>query len=71
VPIALAFALGLLEWPTLVGRALSRWFHPGKYALSLVCTLKAFTFSLFYIGFVVVDAVCLFLFIVPQLHRHS
>jgi hypothetical protein len=71
VPIALAFALGALEWPTILGETLVRWFHPRKYTLSPVSTLKALTFSLFYVGFVVLDVACLFLFIVPQLHRHS
>jgi len=68
VPIALAFALGLLEWPTLLGEALSRWLPRDKSAPALPSALKAVAFLIFYAGFVALDVVCLFLFIVPQLH---
>ena len=71
LPIALAFALGLLEWPTLLGEAWLRRRSAGRCAPSVVSSLKGLAFSLFYIGFVALDVACLFLFIVPQLSPRS
>jgi 4-amino-4-deoxy-L-arabinose transferase-like glycosyltransferase len=67
VPIGLAFALGLLEWPTLLGQALSRLLPRERWADTLASVLRGIAFSVFYVAFLALDAVSLYLFVVPQL----
>jgi len=67
VPISVAFALGLLECPRLLGYAAPRLWPPSSRVTALVPTLKAAILSVFYIGFLTLDVVCLYIFIVPQL----
>jgi 4-amino-4-deoxy-L-arabinose transferase-like glycosyltransferase len=67
IPISLAFALGLLEWPTLLYRAAVRWRPRWGHVATLRPALTWATFSIFYAGFVVLDVACLYLFVVPQL----
>jgi hypothetical protein len=67
IPISLAFALGLLEWPTLLYQAAVRWRPRWPHAVTLRPALTWATFSIYYVGFVVLDVACLYLFVVPQL----
>jgi len=68
VPIALAFALGLLEWPGLLYEGAVRLGPRFRFAAALPSAVKAAAFSAFYVAFLTLDVVCLYLFIVPQLH---
>jgi 4-amino-4-deoxy-L-arabinose transferase-like glycosyltransferase len=66
VPISIAFALGLLEWPLMVGDAATR-VGPSSRVTALLPTLKAAVLCFFYVGFLALDIVCLYFFIIPQL----
>jgi 4-amino-4-deoxy-L-arabinose transferase-like glycosyltransferase len=66
VPISLAFAVGLLEWPTLLPEAGTR-LGPRRRFAALPPALNGAAFSIFYAAFLALDVVCLYLFIVPQL----
>jgi len=66
VPIGLAFALGLLEWANVLARSISRLALLERFAGPLRGIMKAMAFCLFYAGFLVLDVVCLYLFIVPH-----
>jgi len=67
VPIAVAWALGLLEWPSLIGQITTKLGAARSRATMLVPVLRGAAFCAFYLGFLVLDLVCLYLFIVPQL----
>ena len=67
VPIGLAFALGLLEWPALLGQALPRLLPRARWAHSLPSVLRGAALLVFYIAFLALDAISLYLYIVPQL----
>lgn len=69
VPISVAFALGLLEWPALLYEAIARLSPRRRFAPALPSALKPAAFSVFYAGFLILDVVCLYSFIVPQLRR--
>lgn len=69
VPISVAFALGLLEWPALLHEAAARLGPRFRFAAALPSALKGAAFSVFYVVFLALDVVCLYLFIVPQLRR--
>lgn len=69
VPISVAFALGLLEWPTRLWEATVRVRRRCSSATAPLRVLKGAAFSLFYVAFLALDFVCLYLFIVPQLRR--
>jgi hypothetical protein len=59
MPIGLFFALGLREWARLLS-ALASWFSALQETLA-----ESIIFSIFYLGFVALDLVCLYRFIVP------
>jgi 4-amino-4-deoxy-L-arabinose transferase-like glycosyltransferase len=65
VPIGLAFALGLQEWASIAALLGSRLRGLKRVSGSLPSATKALAFSLFYAGFVALDLVCLYRFIVP------
>ncbi len=66
VPIGLAFALGFGEWTDIFIRLLSQLPLP-KRAQELVPNIvKGTAFALFYVGFLMLDVACLYLFIVPH-----
>ena len=67
VPISVGFALGLLEWPRLAARALSSLVRSERARAALHSLVRGLAFSVFYAGFLALDVVCLYLFIVPQL----
>jgi hypothetical protein len=69
VPISVTFALGLLEWPTLLSEALSRLGARRRFAVALPSALRGAAFSVLYVGLLILDVVCLCRFIVPQLRR--
>lgn len=69
VPIGLAFALGLLEWANVLVRLISRLALLERFAGQLRGIMKGIAFCLFYAGFLVLDVVCLYLFIVPYFRR--
>jgi len=65
VPIGLAFALGLQEWVNTLVRLISRFPSSEPIAAPLNHIGKGLAFSLFYTGFLALDLVCLYRFIVP------
>jgi 4-amino-4-deoxy-L-arabinose transferase-like glycosyltransferase len=65
VPIGLAFALGLREWVNTLTCLLSRIPRLKRFADPLNVVAKGVAFSLFYAGFVALDLICLYVFIVP------
>jgi uncharacterized integral membrane protein len=67
VPIGLAFALGFLEWPTLLAQGLSRMLPRARWADSLPSVLRGMALVVFYLAFLALDVVSIYLFIVPQL----
>jgi hypothetical protein len=69
VPISVAFALGLLEWPALLHEGAIRLGPRFRFAAALPSALKAEAFSVFYVAFLALDVVCLYLFVLPQLRR--
>jgi hypothetical protein len=66
VPFGLAFALGLREWTSICTRLISHLPLPERLAVPLPDVLKGIAFGLSYVGFLVLDVVCLYLFIVPH-----
>lgn len=66
VPIALAFALGLREWADICTRLISHLPLPERIVDLLPDIVKGTAFALFYVGFLVLDVICLYLFIVPH-----
>jgi len=69
VPISVAFALGLLEWPGLLYEGAIRLDPRFRSAAALPSALKGAAFSVFYLAFLALDVVCLYLFVLPQLRR--
>jgi 4-amino-4-deoxy-L-arabinose transferase-like glycosyltransferase len=69
VPISIAFALGLLEWPTLLSEAISRLSTRRRFAAALPSALRGAALFVFYVAFLILDVVCLYVFILPQLRR--
>jgi len=67
VPVGLAFALGLREWTLLLARPMEQLPLPHRVRRSLPVTLQALVLPILCVGFVALDLVCLYLFIVPQL----
>jgi 4-amino-4-deoxy-L-arabinose transferase-like glycosyltransferase len=65
VPIGLAFALGMREWVNTLTYLLSRIPRLERFAAPFDRIGKGLAFSLFYAGFLALDVVCLFGFIVP------
>ncbi len=68
VPIGLAFALGLREWVNTFVRLITRLPLPEGFAALLNPVTHGLVFSLFYSGFLLLDLVCLYWFIVPYFH---
>jgi 4-amino-4-deoxy-L-arabinose transferase-like glycosyltransferase len=69
VPIGLAFALGISEWVLLIARLIARLGLPrGVHAL-FHALVQGAALVVYYLGFVLLDLGCLYLFIVPQLQR--
>lgn len=69
VPIALAFALGLGEWVRIVSGLLSRAAPLRRLEDPLRRICKGMAFSLCYTGFVGLDLVCLYFFLVPYFQQ--
>jgi 4-amino-4-deoxy-L-arabinose transferase-like glycosyltransferase len=65
VPIGLAFALGLREWVNTFVRLLVRLPLLQRFPRPPNHIAKGVAFSLFYAGFLTLDLVCLYIFIVP------
>jgi len=65
VPIGLSFALGLREWVNTSSRLASRIPLMEHFVGPLDRIGKGVAFSLFYAGFLALDLVCLYKFIVP------
>ena len=65
VPIGLAFALGLREWVDIIVRPVSHLRSLQPYAGALPNVGKCLAFSVFYAGFLSLDLICLYRFIVP------
>jgi 4-amino-4-deoxy-L-arabinose transferase-like glycosyltransferase len=65
VPVGLAFALGLREWVNSLADLLSRPPLPQRFGSLLMAIGKGSVFFLFYVGFLALDLVCLYCFIVP------
>ena len=68
VPIGLAFALGLREWVSTFVRLITRLPIPDRFAVLIDPVTHGLGFSLFYSGFLLLDMVCLYWFIVPYFH---
>lgn len=63
IPIGLFFALGLREWARLLARLTSSLRPPNKAPLEHAA--ERAVLALFYLGFLALDLVCLYKFIVP------
>jgi hypothetical protein len=66
VPIGLAFALGLREWTGICIRLLSRLPLPKRGQDLVPDIVKGTTFAVFYVGFLILDIACPYLFIMPH-----
>jgi 4-amino-4-deoxy-L-arabinose transferase-like glycosyltransferase len=66
VPIGLALALGLREWVNTFVRLISRLPPLQHFSALLNHIGKGLVFSLFYAGFLALDLVCLYIFIIPH-----
>jgi 4-amino-4-deoxy-L-arabinose transferase-like glycosyltransferase len=66
VPIALAFALGLREWADVCTRLISHLPLPNRLVDLLPDIVKGTAFGLFYVGFLALDVICLYVFIMPH-----
>lgn len=67
VPIGLAVALGLRQWTLVATGVMDRLPLPQGVNRSLPVILRILAFLVYYAGFVALDLVCLYGFIVPQL----
>jgi hypothetical protein len=65
ISIGLAFALGLREWVSIVARRLSRLPPLAPFVSELNSIGKGLVLFLLYGGFLALDVVCLYVFIVP------
>ncbi len=69
VPIGLAFALGISEWVLLAAHLRARLALPRCVHASIPALVQGAAFVVYYLGFILLDLGCLYLFIVPQLQR--